>query len=67
MQSLRTVDFWLLFWAVAVGTGSGLVLLNNLAQLAEALGGAQDSQVSSVQLRGSGLGYNTSQGGGTEA
>ena len=50
-----------------MGTGSGLVLLNNLAQLAEALGGAQDSQVSSVQLRGSGLGYNTSQGGGTEA
>ena len=43
---METVDFWLLFWACACGMGSGLVLLNNLGQLTDSLGGGTDSQVS---------------------
>lgn len=50
VQSVRSADFWLLFWAVAVGTGGGLALLNNLAQLAAAQGGARDAHVVFVSL-----------------
>ena len=52
VQAVQTVDFWLLFWACACGMGSGLVLLNNLGQLTDSLGGGTDSQVC---VYGSGL------------
>ncbi|XP_024524340.1 protein NUCLEAR FUSION DEFECTIVE 4 isoform X1 [Selaginella moellendorffii] len=36
-QAVRTEDFWLLFFAMGCGTGSGLTAINNLAQMAESL------------------------------
>ncbi|KAJ7544165.1 hypothetical protein O6H91_09G066900 [Diphasiastrum complanatum] len=37
LQALATEDFWLLFFAMGCGTGSGLTAINNLAQMAESL------------------------------
>eukprot|EP00271_Cylindrocystis_brebissonii_P007471 TRINITY_DN21046_c0_g1_i1.p1 TRINITY_DN21046_c0_g1~~TRINITY_DN21046_c0_g1_i1.p1 ORF type:complete len:598 (-),score=127.18 TRINITY_DN21046_c0_g1_i1:1375-3168(-) len=37
-QAVCTQDYWLLFFAMGCGTGSGLTAINNLGQMAEALG-----------------------------
>ncbi|KAG6554887.1 hypothetical protein Mapa_003471 [Marchantia paleacea] len=37
-QAVNTQDYWLLFFAMGCGTGSGLTAINNLAQMAESLG-----------------------------
>lgn len=37
-QAILTQDYWLLFFAMGCGTGSGLTAINNLGQMAEALG-----------------------------
>ncbi|KAL4452086.1 hypothetical protein ABPG75_007748 [Micractinium tetrahymenae] len=39
-QCLRNTNFWLLFAALTISMGSGLTLLNNLAQVVKALSGA---------------------------
>ncbi|OWM90454.1 protein NUCLEAR FUSION DEFECTIVE 4-like [Punica granatum] len=38
LQAVRTVDFWLLFLAMACGMGSGLATVNNLSQIGRSLG-----------------------------
>lgn len=38
LQATSTQDYWLLFFAMGCGTGSGLTAINNLAQMAESLG-----------------------------
>lgn len=38
LQALRTVEFWLLFFALYCGLGSGSTALDNLGQMAEAQG-----------------------------
>ncbi|CAM6130018.1 unnamed protein product [Calypogeia fissa] len=38
LQAWSTQDYWLLFFAMGCGTGSGLTAINNLAQMAESLG-----------------------------
>ena len=38
IQALRTVNFWLLFLAMACGMGSGLATVNNISQVGTALG-----------------------------
>ncbi|EEF52101.1 protein NUCLEAR FUSION DEFECTIVE 4 [Ricinus communis] len=37
-QAARTVDFWILFLAMACGMGSGLATVNNMSQVGESLG-----------------------------
>jgi MFS family permease len=36
LQSLRTWSFWLLFFVMTVGCGSGLVVINNIGQMVKA-------------------------------
>ncbi|PRW32873.1 MFS general substrate transporter [Chlorella sorokiniana] len=43
LQCLCSLDFWLLFTVIAVGTGSGLALLNNLAQVVAATAGSRST------------------------
>ncbi|XP_058073853.1 protein NUCLEAR FUSION DEFECTIVE 4-like isoform X1 [Magnolia sinica] len=38
LQSMRTIDFWLLFLATACGMGSGLATVNNISQIGTSLG-----------------------------
>lgn len=38
LQAMCTVNFWILFFAMACGMGSGLATVNNLGQIGEALG-----------------------------
>eukprot|EP00850_Spirogloea_muscicola_P004056 SM000017S02796 [mRNA] locus=s17:307703:312742:+ [translate_table: standard] len=38
LQAATTEDYWLLFFAMGCGTGSGLTAINNLAQMADSLG-----------------------------
>ncbi|XWS37422.1 hypothetical protein CRYUN_Cryun19dG0041700 [Craigia yunnanensis] len=38
LQAMRTVNFWILFFSMACGMGSGLATVNNLGQIGEALG-----------------------------
>ncbi|CAI5506887.1 unnamed protein product, partial [Closterium sp. Naga37s-1] len=40
LQAAVTPEYWLLFFAMGCGTGSGLTAINNLAQVAESLGSA---------------------------
>eukprot|EP00891_Asterochloris_glomerata_P001572 jgi/Astpho2/1572/fgenesh1_pg.00026_%23_48_t len=49
-QCLGNLDYWCLFMACLIGMGSGLVFLNNLAQLVPSLGGAPNSQDVFVSL-----------------
>jgi len=49
-QSLGLVDFWLFFFTLYVGTGCGLVAVNNVADMFFALGGAKGNQVVFVAL-----------------
>ena len=37
-QCLHCIEFWLLFWSLASGAGGALVLVNNLAQVAQSMG-----------------------------
>ena len=39
-----TVNFWILWSALCVGMGAGFTMLNNLAQIVEALGGDRQAQ-----------------------
>ena len=39
-----TVNFWILWSALCVGMGAGFTMLNNLAQIVEALGGGRQAQ-----------------------
>ncbi|CAL5227480.1 g10457 [Coccomyxa viridis] len=45
IQCLRSPEFWLLFTTSAILSGCGLTLLNNLAQMVEALQGAGSTSV----------------------
>ncbi|XP_021292543.1 protein NUCLEAR FUSION DEFECTIVE 4-like isoform X2 [Herrania umbratica] len=38
LQAMCTVNFWILFFAMASGMGSGLATVNNLGQIGESLG-----------------------------
>ncbi|XVE54867.1 hypothetical protein DITRI_Ditri03aG0117100 [Diplodiscus trichospermus] len=38
LQAICTMNFWILFFAMACGMGSGLATVNNLGQIGEALG-----------------------------
>ncbi|CAI0399155.1 unnamed protein product [Linum tenue] len=38
LQAISTVDFWILFLAMACGMGSGLATVNNMGQVGQALG-----------------------------
>ncbi|XVF09172.1 hypothetical protein REPUB_Repub07fG0068700 [Reevesia pubescens] len=38
LQAMCTVNFWILFFAMACGMGSGLATVNNLGQIGESLG-----------------------------
>lgn len=38
LQAMRTIDFWLLFLAMACGMGSGLATVNNISQIGGSLG-----------------------------
>ncbi|KAL4568211.1 hypothetical protein LXL04_023818 [Taraxacum kok-saghyz] len=37
-QALIKADFWLIFWSLLLGSGSGLTVIDNLGQLSESLG-----------------------------
>ncbi|XAR50106.1 hypothetical protein NMG60_11004343 [Bertholletia excelsa] len=37
LQSMRTLDFWLLFMAMLCGMGSGLATINNISQIGQSL------------------------------
>ncbi|KAL4581520.1 hypothetical protein LXL04_006042 [Taraxacum kok-saghyz] len=37
-QALVKADFWLIFWSLLLGSGSGLTVIDNLGQLSESLG-----------------------------
>ncbi|KAI7732160.1 hypothetical protein M8C21_028914 [Ambrosia artemisiifolia] len=37
-QALIKADFWLLFWTLLLGSGSGLTVIDNLGQMSESLG-----------------------------
>lgn len=37
-QALRKADFWLLFFGLACGAGSGLMVIDNLGQISQSLG-----------------------------
>jgi MFS family permease len=49
-QSLGLLDFWLFFFLLFVGTGCGLVAVNNVADMFFSLGGAKGNQVVFVAL-----------------
>lgn len=38
MQALIKADFWLLFFSLLLGAGSGLTVIDNLGQMSESLG-----------------------------
>ncbi|XP_078440791.1 major facilitator superfamily protein [Wolffia australiana] len=38
MQALIKADFWLIFWSLLLGSGSGLTVIDNLGQMSESLG-----------------------------
>ncbi|KAF5476921.1 hypothetical protein F2P56_003610 [Juglans regia] len=38
LQAIRTIDFWILFLAMACGMGSGLATVNNISQIGGSLG-----------------------------
>ena len=40
-DALKTLDFWLLFAVLGIGTGGGLTIINNSAQIMKAEGGSQ--------------------------
>lgn len=50
VQSFGLLDFWLFFFILYVGTGCGLVAVNNVADMCFALGGAKGSQVMFVAI-----------------
>ncbi|KAI3503574.1 hypothetical protein L1887_32020 [Cichorium endivia] len=37
-QALIKADFWLIFWSLLLGSGSGLTVIDNLGQMSESLG-----------------------------
>eukprot|EP00937_MAST-01D_sp_MAST-1D-sp2_P007730 g7730.t1 len=49
-ESLRRAEFWLLFLVYFLGGGAGLVLINNLGQIAPTLGMAPGSEDTFVSL-----------------
>jgi hypothetical protein len=38
MQALIKADFWLMFFALLCGAGSGLTVIDNLGQMSQSLG-----------------------------
>lgn len=48
LQSMATLDFWILFVAFFFSSGAGLIIINNLGQLVPAAGGA-DGDVGTCQ------------------
>ncbi|GLT27230.1 hypothetical protein SLA2020_022440 [Shorea laevis] len=38
MQALIKADFWLIFWSLLLGSGSGLTVIDNLGQMSQSLG-----------------------------
>ena len=48
VQSMATLDFWILFVAFFFSSGAGLIIINNLGQLVPAVGGA-DGDVGTCQ------------------
>ncbi|KAJ9470593.1 Protein NUCLEAR FUSION DEFECTIVE 4 [Diplonema papillatum] len=49
-QALRTVDFWLLFAVLFIGTGGGLAIINNAAQIVISNGGTGRDTTTAVSL-----------------
>ncbi|KAK9904691.1 hypothetical protein WJX75_000633 [Coccomyxa subellipsoidea] len=49
-ECAASLNFWLLFLVFGVGTGIGLMFVNNLGQLVESLGGGSDGQDVLVSL-----------------
>ncbi|EIE19129.1 Nodulin-like-domain-containing protein [Coccomyxa subellipsoidea C-169] len=49
-ECAASLNFWLLFLVFGVGTGIGLMFVNNLGQLVESLGGGRDGQDVLVSL-----------------
>eukprot|EP00798_Chlamydomonas_sp_ICE-L_P013433 gene13433-19288_t len=50
LKAVQTAQFWLLFFCFAVGVGTGLMYMNNLAAYVIALGGHEGDQVVFVAL-----------------
>ncbi|KAL3716946.1 hypothetical protein ACJRO7_008512 [Eucalyptus globulus] len=50
LQAMRTVDFWILFLAMACGMGSGLATINNISQLGGSLGYNSEEVNSMISL-----------------
>ncbi len=44
IEAITSLDFWLAFCVMFIGSGSGLVTINNLGQITQALGGGPNSQ-----------------------
>jgi hypothetical protein len=38
MQALIKANFWLLFFSLLLGSGSGLIVIDNLGQMSQSLG-----------------------------
>ncbi|CAL8464603.1 g4138 [Coccomyxa elongata] len=49
-ECAASLNFWLLFLVFGMGTGTGLMFVNNLGQLVESLGGGRDGQDVLVSL-----------------
>lgn len=50
LQAMRTVNFWILFLAMACGMGSGLAMINNISQLGGSLGYNSEEVNSMISL-----------------
>ncbi|KAF8006011.1 hypothetical protein BT93_K0330 [Corymbia citriodora subsp. variegata] len=50
LQAMCTVDFWILFLAMACGMGSGLATINNISQIGESLGYNSEEVNSMISL-----------------
>ena len=53
LEAFKTLAFWLLFFVLAIGCGSGLVLINNIGQVCKAQGrkpGSEDTFVSLISV-----------------
>lgn len=45
IEGVLSLDYWLIMLLLFIGTGSGIVMINNLAAQVQALGGADNAQV----------------------
>ncbi|KZV34713.1 hypothetical protein F511_00615 [Dorcoceras hygrometricum] len=50
IQAMKTLNFWLLFFAMLCGMGSGLATINNMSQIGESLGYTEGKRSTLVSL-----------------